>query len=129
MRDRIPVWKEANLAENLVFLDHPPLLFSIVKRFGRRGIRGACRLTRLLENRGYFRGKIVRYEISEGFPIWVPIYRPERWDRFDLSTYEHNLIETLVQAASARNLTLDDHRLRCRPRTNFHTSGCAARPS
>ena len=94
------------MAENLLFLDHAPLLFSIVKRIRRRGIRGAWRLTKLLENHGYFRGKIVRYEISKGFPIYVPIYRPERWDRIDLLTYEHNLIETLVHTASARNSPL-----------------------
>jgi len=66
-------------------------------------------LTKLLEHRGYFAGKVVRHEISHGYSVYVPIYRPERWDREDLLHYEHDLIDTLVRVASASDsLTIVD---------------------
>ena len=92
-----------------VFLDRPPRLFTLTKNLSRRGIRGAGRLTKLLQRLGYFGGKVVRHEISSGYSVYVPIYRPERWDREDLLHYEHDLINTLVRAASASDsLTIVD---------------------
>jgi FkbM family methyltransferase len=85
---------------DLVYLEKSPLWFATLKRLTRSRIRGAVRATRLLERCGCFANKAVRVEVEKGFPIYVPIYRPERWDRRDLLEYEHDLMDMLVQAAS-----------------------------
>jgi FkbM family methyltransferase len=90
----------------LIFLDRPPLLFKWLKSLSRQGTRGTWRTTKLLERLGYFNGKVVRYEIEDRYSIYVPIYRPERWDHQDLLHYEHGLVETLVRTASASDSPL-----------------------
>lgn len=99
------------MAEDLVFLDRPPLLYSTVKYMMRRRIRGAWRLFEFLKRRRYFDRKVIQYEIENGIRINVPVYRPERrWDRFDLLHYEPELINALVEAANRGDapLTLID---------------------
>lgn len=83
----------------LKFLDRPPLLFAVAKGMMRHKLRGGWRLLRLLDSLGYFNGKIVKYELRQGYCVFVPIYRPERWDRVDLQGYERKLIAALVDAA------------------------------
>ncbi len=85
---------------DLKFLDHRPLLFAVAKGMMRHKIRGGWRLFRLLDKLGYLKGKIVRYELKEGYCVFVPTYRPEGWDRVDLQAYEQDLIAALVAAAS-----------------------------
>lgn len=95
------------MADDLIFLDQPPLLYSAMKFMMRRRIRGAWRLFELLKMRGYFDRKVVRYEIEKGIQIHVPIYRPERrWDRFDLLHYEPELMHALVKAAQSGDAPL-----------------------
>jgi FkbM family methyltransferase len=95
------------LAEDLVFLDRPPLLYSTMKFMMRRHIRGAWRLFEALKRRGYFDRKVIRYEVEKGIHIHVPIYRPERrWDRYDLLHYEPELMNALVEAAQGRDVPL-----------------------
>jgi FkbM family methyltransferase len=92
--------KEGVLAEDLIFLDQPPLLFTTMKFMMRHRIRGAWRLFEFLKKRGYFLRKVIRYEIGRGISVHVPIFRPERrWDRFDLVHYEPELIDRLVGEA------------------------------
>jgi FkbM family methyltransferase len=89
------------LAEELIFLDRPPVLYSTMKLMMRHRIRGAWRLFELLKRRGYFDRKVVRYDIGRGVSVHVPIFRPERrWDLFDLLHYEPELMSTLAAAAS-----------------------------
>jgi FkbM family methyltransferase len=90
----------------LIFLERAPLLFNVIKNLSRRGMRGMWRLTKLLERVGYFDGKVVRYEISHGYLVYVPIYLDVHWDRKDLLHYEHDMIETLVRASSAADSPL-----------------------
>lgn len=66
----------------------------------RQNIRGGWRLLTLLDRLGYLNGKVVRYEVKDGYCVFVPIFRPERWDRADLQEYERDLIATFVEAAS-----------------------------
>jgi len=95
------------LAEDLIFLDRPPLLFKIDKFMMRHHIRGAYRLFDLLKRRRYFDRKVIRYEIDRGIVVHVPIFRPERrWDRFDLVHYEPELIGMLVDEARASEVPL-----------------------
>ncbi|HXS78143.1 MAG TPA: FkbM family methyltransferase [Terracidiphilus sp.] len=95
------------MADDLVFLDQPPLLYSAMKFMMRRRIRGAWRLFELLKRREYFDRKVIRYEIEKGIHIHVPIYRPERrWDRFDLLHYEPELMNDLVKAVQDRDAPL-----------------------
>jgi FkbM family methyltransferase len=90
------------VAEDMIFLDRPPLLFTIDKFMMRHRMRGAWWLFELLKRRGYFDRKVVRYEIGRGISVHVPIFRPERrWDRFDLLRYEPELIDRLVNEASS----------------------------
>ncbi len=91
---------------DLAYLDKSPLLFTVLKNLSRNRVRGAYRTTRLLDRFGYFANKAVRVEIEPGFSLYVPIYRPERWDRRDLLDYEHDFMDTLVQAASASDAPL-----------------------
>lgn len=91
---------------DLAYLEKSPLWFATLKHLMRSRIRGTVRATRLLERCGCFANKAVRVEVERGFPIYVPIYRPERWDRRDLLEYEHDLMETLVQVASASDSPL-----------------------
>ncbi|MBS1805363.1 MAG: FkbM family methyltransferase [Acidobacteria bacterium] len=95
------------MAEDLIFLDRPPLLFKIDKFMMRHRIRGAWRLFESLKRRGYFEKKVIRYEIARGISAHIPIYRPERrWDRYDLLHYEPELIELLVREAEASDAPL-----------------------
>ena len=99
------------MAEDLIFLDRPPLLFRIDKFMMRHRIRGAYRLFDVLKKNRYFDRKVIRYEIERGIVVHVPIFRPERrWDRFDLMHYELELIGRLVAEASRSNgpLTIID---------------------
>ena len=106
-REFIADRKKPVLAEDLIFLDRPPLLFATMKLMMRHRIRGAWRLFETLKARGYFDRKVIRYEIGRGIPIHVPIFRPERrWDRFDLIHYELELIDTLVREAEAGDAPL-----------------------
>lgn len=90
------------MAEDLIFLDRPPLLFTIDKLLMRHRIRGAWRLFEFLKRRGYFDRKVIRYEIGRGISVHVPIFRPERrWDRFDLLRYEVELIDMLADEAAS----------------------------
>lgn len=90
------------MTEDLIFMDRPPLVFTIDKFMMRHRIRGAWRLFEFLKKRGYFDKKVIRYDIGRGIPVHVPIFRPERrWDRFDLLHYEQELIDMLVDEASA----------------------------
>jgi len=86
---------------DLKFHNHQPLLYAVAKGMMRHKIRGGWRLFNLLAGIGYLKGKIIKYELSEGYCVFVPIYRSERWDRVDLLTYEQDLIATLVNAALA----------------------------
>jgi hypothetical protein len=103
---------ERNLSQfvNLTFLDRRPLLFAIAKEMTRRKIRGGGRLFTILERLGYLRGKVVKYQLKENYCVYVPTYRPERWDRLDLLEYEPDLVSALVDAASecAGPLTIID---------------------
>jgi FkbM family methyltransferase len=95
------------LAEDLIFLDRPPLLFTIDKFMMRHRIRGAYRLFEILKKRRYFDRKVIRYEIERGIVVHVPIFRPERrWDRFDLMHYEPELIGMLTTEARASDAPL-----------------------
>jgi len=95
------------LAEDLIFLDRPPLLFTIDKFMMRHRIRGAWRLFEFLKKRGYFDRKVIQYEIGREIQVHVPIFRPERrWDRFDLVHYEPELIDMLVREAAASDAPL-----------------------
>jgi len=85
---------------DLSYLEHAPLWFTMLKSLSRTRLRGVTRTTRLLERCGCFGHKAVRVEIERGFSIYVPIYRPEHWDRQDLLKYESDFMDTLVQAAS-----------------------------
>jgi FkbM family methyltransferase len=85
---------------NLKFLDRRPALFALAKGMMRFRVRGGCRLFTLLDSLGYLEGKVVRYELKKGYCVFVPTYRPERWDRADLEEYERDLIAALVDAAS-----------------------------
>ena len=99
------------MAEDLIFLDRPPLLFAIDKFMMRHRIRGAWRLFELLKQRGYFDRKVIRYEIGRGISAHVPIFRPERrWDLYDLLHYEQDLIDRLVDEAGTSDdpLTIVD---------------------
>ena len=99
------------MAEELIFLDRPPRLFSTMKFMMRYRMRGAWRLFEFLKKRGYFDKKVIRYEIGSGISVHVPIFRPERrWDRFDLVHYEPELIGRLVDEARASDgpLTIID---------------------
>lgn len=91
---------------DLAYLEKSPLWFATLKRLSRSRIRGVTRTTRVLERFGCFANKAVCFEIERGFPIYVPIYRPEHWDRRDLLEYERDLIETLVEAAADGNSPL-----------------------
>lgn len=86
---------------DLAYLEKSPFWFATLKRLTRSRIRGVTRTTRVLERFGCFANKAVCFEIARGFPIYVPMYRPEHWDRRDLLEYERDLIETLVEAAAA----------------------------
>ena len=95
------------MAEELIFLDRPPLLFTTMKLMMRHRIRGAWRLFEVLKKRKYFERKVIRYEIGSGISVHVPIFRPERrWDRFDLLHYELELIDMLVDEASTSDAPL-----------------------
>jgi FkbM family methyltransferase len=95
------------LAEDLIYLDRPPLLFAIDKFMMRHRIRGGYRLFDILKRRRYFDRKVIRYEIDRGIVVHVPIFRPERrWDRFDLVHYEPELIGMLVDEARASTAPL-----------------------
>jgi FkbM family methyltransferase len=90
----------------LAYLESAPLWFTTLKNLSRRRLRGTTRVTRLLERFGCFGNKAVRVPIERGLSIYVPIYRPEHWDRRDLLEYERDLMDTLVQVASAGNAPL-----------------------
>jgi FkbM family methyltransferase len=99
------------VAEDLIFLDRPPLLFTIDKFMMRHRMRGAWWLFELLKRRRYFDRKVVRYEIGRRISVHVPIFRPERrWDRFDILHYEPELVDRLVDEAGTSNdpLTIVD---------------------
>jgi FkbM family methyltransferase len=66
----------------------------------RHKIRGGGRLLSVLDRFGYFKRKIVKYELKKNYSVFVPIYRPERWDRIDLIGYERALVAALVHAAT-----------------------------
>ena len=99
------------MAEDLIYLERPPILFTAMKWMMRHRIRGAWRLFESLKKRGYFDRKVVRYDIGRGISVHVPIYRPERrWDRYDVLHYEPELIDRLVRevATSDEPLTIID---------------------
>jgi len=99
------------LAEDLIFLDRPPLLFTTMKWMMRHRTRGAWRLFESLKKRGYFDRKVIRYEIGSGLSVHVPIYRPERrWDRYDVLNYEPEFLGVLVSEAAVSDdpLTIID---------------------
>jgi FkbM family methyltransferase len=85
---------------DLKFMNHPPLLFALAKAMIRRRIRGGERLISVLGRLGYFDNRIVRYRLKPNYYVFVPIYRPERWDRIDLLEYERGLIAEIARAAS-----------------------------
>lgn len=91
---------------NLAYLEKAPLSFTVLKRLSRSGVRGVVPTTRLLEKCGYFANKVVHVDIERGYSIYVPIYRPERWDRKDLLEYERDLMDMLVQVASVSDSPL-----------------------
>lgn len=95
------------MAEDLIYLDRPPLLFKLDKFMMRHRIRGGYRLFDILKRRRYFDRKVIRYEIDRGIVVHVPIFRPERrWDRFDLEHYEPELIGMLIKEARASDARL-----------------------
>jgi FkbM family methyltransferase len=84
---------------DLKFLNERPLLFRVAKGMVRHHIRGGRRLFTFLDRFGYLKKKVIKYCLKKNYCVYVPAYRPERWDRTDLVCYERNLVAALVGAA------------------------------
>lgn len=84
---------------DLEFLDTPPLTFLLAKGMVRRRIKGGGRLLSILGGLGVFGRKVVKFEFKNNYHMYVPIYRPERWDRADLLGYERDLVTELINSA------------------------------
>jgi FkbM family methyltransferase len=79
----------------------PPLLFLLSRTLTRRGARGGYRLLHLARRLGQL-DRVVRYPIPGGGSLDVPISRPENaWDRRDVLSYQHELIDDLVRVVEA----------------------------
>jgi FkbM family methyltransferase len=78
----------------------PPALFRLARAIARRRLRGGHRLEEAIRRFGLL-NRVVRYRISDGVSIDVPLWRPENaWDREDLLTYQSELVDDLVGAVA-----------------------------
>jgi len=87
--------------------DRAPLLFRVAKALERRGIRGSSRILRSLQLGGSL-DRPVDFHLGGGINIVVPIARNE-YDRFDLDSYETDLLDVLAEnVRKLSNVTLID---------------------
>lgn len=73
-------------------------MFRLARAITRRRWRGGYRLQDAIRRAGLL-NRVVRYRISDGVTVDVPIWRPENaWDRDDLLAYQSELVDDLVGA-------------------------------
>lgn len=78
-----------------------PWYFRFAKLLDRHGLRGGYRLAGLAERLGGL-NCVVRYPLSHGVTLAVPLYRESnRWARPDLVAYERPLVAQLASAIGA----------------------------
>jgi FkbM family methyltransferase len=82
-------------------IERAPFLFTLGRKMLHRAIPGGWRLTQVLKKRSS--RKTSPSNVGDRFSIYVPAEQPERYAPEDLVDYERELLDALVQSASAKS--------------------------